>query len=1029
MDAERPPSEPAPADDPATDPVPPANARPVPSAPTDRGAVDRGDEGVDDEAAAPVPAVVAVVVARDDAPYLEGCLQALGASDYPDLTVLVIAATDAELTPRVATALPGAFVRSVPPGGMAAAANEVLGTVAGAPFLLFVHSDTVCDPRAVRLLVEEAYRSNAAIVGPKVVDVERSEILREVGWSVDRFGTPHSEIERDELDQEQHDAVRDVFFVTDVCMLVRADLFGELGGFDPDCDPGARELDLCWRARLAAARVIVAPEARVAHHEADGPEEQDRRLATRHRVRALLTNTSGVRLLWIAPVAFIVHCLEAVLFIFRRQPKRSGELMGAWMWNLGRLSSLTTARRRTQGARVVPDREIHALQFRGSVRMSAYVTTSLHAEDRVRTWSRRGRTVAETANTKFRSTRGLVLVAFLVLVLIGTRDLFLGRLATVGQFAPWPGVGDLLRAFTSEWRYADLGAHAPAPPMLVLAAVLRIVTLGSGGFARTLLVVGAVPVGAFGAQRVGRRIAGPGWPSTAVAVVYGIVPLTRNAVVAGRLGALVFFAVAPFVLLAITQLGGLVPSRRPAARVAIGGALALAVATAFWPLAVAFPLVVVLAAAVAAPLTGDSLAQLVRIARGSVIVVGVGLLALFPWPLAILGAGDRLGALGIGFAPIGSVGAVARLVTGPNGGGIGSWAFVVTGLAVTLVASGDRAVWCVRLWGMVLVAWVLTLLPNWLDTASPAVEAMLVPVALAFALMAGIGVATFLDEVRRHGLGWRQALSVVAAVTLTFAALGFVGDAVGGRWHQPTGDWNDTLSWTRLQQDRGPFRILWLGRADVVPGSPHRLGADAFALTNDGPGDLVDQLPPPGGAGTAAITAAVARLHAVATTRFGGLVGPMDVRYIAVPARPDPGPAAGTAVERNLVGALSQQLDLRQVDVVEGIRVYENTAWLPAAVASAGGSYLWSQQYSGSWHGERAGHTLVHRRAFGWTNRFVTGSKAPVSVAVTFDQQWWRWPLLLMEILIVAGLVRRARRRRRRDRQARVDLDAGPVSV
>ncbi|MEP6623212.1 MAG: glycosyltransferase [Acidimicrobiia bacterium] len=1008
MDAERPPSEPAPADDPALDPALAG--------------------GGDEEAPAPVPAVVAVVIARDDAPHLETCLQALGASDYPDLTVLVIAATEVDLTPRVAAAMSGAFVRSVPPGGVATAANEALATVAGAPFLLFVHSDTVCDPRAVRLLVEEAYRSNAAIVGPKVVDVERAEILREVGWSVDRFGTPHSEIERDELDQEQHDAVRDVFFVTDVCMLVRADLFGELEGFDADCDPGARELDLCWRARLAAARVIVAPEARVAHYEADGPEEQDRKLAARHRVRALLTNTSGVRLLWIAPVAFVVHCLEAALFLVRRQPKRAGELLSAWTWNLGRLSSLATARRRAQGARVVPDREIHALQFRGSVRVSAYVTTSLHAEDRVRTWSQRGRSVAETANTKFRSARGLVLVAFLVLVVIGARDLFLGRTAAIGQLAPWPGVGDLWRAFTSEWRYADLGAHAPAPPQLVLAALLRVVSLGNGGFARTLVVVGAVPLGAFGAHRVGRRVAGPGWPSATVAVVYGIVPLARNAVVAGRMGALVFFALAPFVLLAIAQLGGLVPSRRPAARVAIGGALALAVATAFWPLAIVFPLVVAFGWLAAAPLTGDSLSRVFKIARGSAMMFGLALVALFPWPLAVLDGGDRMGALGIVFAPIESVGALTRLVTGPNGGGIGSWAFVVTGLAVTLIATGERARWCMRLWGVVVVVWMLTLLPNWFDTASPAVEAMLVPVALAFALIAGIGVATFLEEVRRHGLGWRQALSVVAAAAVGLAALGFVGDAAGGRWHQPSGDWNETLSWTRLQRDRGPFRILWLGRPDVVPGSPHRSGADAFALTNDGPGDLVDQLPPPGGAGTAAITDAVARLRRVATTRFGRLVSPMDVRYVAVPVRPDPGPGGATVVERDLVGALSQQLDLQQVDVVQGLQLYENTAWVPVATARRGGSYVWSQQYSASWHGERAGRTLDHRRAFGWTNRFVTGSETgPVSV--TFERQWWRWPLVLFEALIVAALVRRARRRRRRDRLVRTELHATEASA
>ena len=86
--------------------------------------------------------------------------------------------------------------------------------------------------------------------------------------AVDHYGVPFSGIEPDEVDQEQHDAVRDVFFVSHAVMLVRADLFHELGGFDAATFPGADDVDLCWRARLAGARVIVAPSARARHRRA-----------------------------------------------------------------------------------------------------------------------------------------------------------------------------------------------------------------------------------------------------------------------------------------------------------------------------------------------------------------------------------------------------------------------------------------------------------------------------------------------------------------------------------------------------------------------------------------------------------------------------------------------------------------------------------------------------------------------------------------------------------------------------------------
>src|SRR5207248_5745568 len=115
-------------------------------------------------------------------------------------------------------------------------------------------------------------------------------------------GGPYTGIEPGELDQEQHDGVRDVFYVTTALMLVRVDLFNELGGFDPATFPGAEDLDLCWRARLAGARVLVAPDARVAHREAADERARggrpDESALARTRVRVLLTSYSLRRLLW-----------------------------------------------------------------------------------------------------------------------------------------------------------------------------------------------------------------------------------------------------------------------------------------------------------------------------------------------------------------------------------------------------------------------------------------------------------------------------------------------------------------------------------------------------------------------------------------------------------------------------------------------------------------------------------------------------------------------------------------------------------
>ncbi|MHB8467647.1 MAG: glycosyltransferase, partial [Acidimicrobiales bacterium] len=226
-----------------------------------------GSDPLADQAA---PPVVAVMVTCDPGWWMEECLASLAAQDYPAFSVLVVDADSAEdPTARVAAVMPTAFVRRVRRRrGFGTAANEVLSVVEGASHFLFCHDDVSLDPSAVRSMVEEAFRANAGVVAPKLVGWFHPDRLLAVGMGMDGFGASVGLVERGDLDQEQHDAVRDVFFAPSPCSLVRADLFTSVGGFDTACGLVGEDLDLSWRAHLAGARVVTAPTAVVRHLEA-----------------------------------------------------------------------------------------------------------------------------------------------------------------------------------------------------------------------------------------------------------------------------------------------------------------------------------------------------------------------------------------------------------------------------------------------------------------------------------------------------------------------------------------------------------------------------------------------------------------------------------------------------------------------------------------------------------------------------------------------------------------------------------------
>ena len=186
--------------------------------------------------------------------------------DYTNLKILVLVVGETgDLPDRIRAALPHAFVRAVEGNpGFGPAANEVLRLVEGENgFFCFLHDDVAIEPDTIRLLVEELYRSNAGIVGPKLVEWDRPTVLQHVGFAVDRFGETDPIVEPGETDQEQHDAVRDVFALPSACLLVRADLFRSLGGFDDEISYHGEDVDLCWRAHHSGARVVVVPSARV----------------------------------------------------------------------------------------------------------------------------------------------------------------------------------------------------------------------------------------------------------------------------------------------------------------------------------------------------------------------------------------------------------------------------------------------------------------------------------------------------------------------------------------------------------------------------------------------------------------------------------------------------------------------------------------------------------------------------------------------------------------------------------------------
>ncbi|HVE94894.1 MAG TPA: glycosyltransferase [Acidimicrobiales bacterium] len=916
------------------------------------------------------PPVVAVVVTRDPGPWFEATLAGLDGQDYEGLSVLVLDAGSREdVTPRVAAIAPNAFVRRLPTDpGYGQALNEVLSMVQGAAYLLFCHDDAAAAPDAVRLLVEEAYRSNAGVVGAKLVDWDRHDVLSSVGLAIDKTGVVAPLADPGELDQEQHDAVRDVFAVDGAFMLVRGDLFSTLGGFEPALAPHGEDIDLCWRAQVAGARVLVAPGARVAHVAAavngmrggdgsaqisepdpDRVRDQIRPLQVRHRIRMVLTNYKPFHLLRVLPQMVTVQVIELVYALLAGRPRVAAALVGGWRANLKDLSNISAARSRLDAIRQFPDAEVRRLQSRGFARVNAFLSGQLRGEDRARSLA------ASSAGLMREFAGSRIAIAgwttLLVVLVVGTRGLLSGHLPDIGQFAQPPGAGALLRQFGGGWRVTGLGSESAAPPAFAVLGALGALLGGRVALVQHVLVVLMLPIGLLGAYRLARTTA-VARAGLLGAAAYALVPLPYAAFARGRFDGLVAYAVVPWTLAALRGAADGLGARagepadgrdrrpffgwwRRGLPVAVLVSLGAMFAPALLPAILLMGVSVLVGSALMR--TTDAGGRAITLA---VVTVGVALLLTAPWSFDLLNPASRgAGFFGPGLAEWRgmSLGAALRMETGALGDAPWGWALLVAAALPLVIGRGWRLTWAVRCWAIVVVHAVAIWAAGrgWLGIPVPSPDVLLAPVGAALAWSVALGLVAFRVDLPDYRFGIRQLASVAAAVGFACAALPVVGAATNGRWGLSQRSFGDELAYLPEQARDGDFRVLWVGDPEALPLGGWRLRDGlAFGTSRNGVPDFTAQLAPAVAGPSQVIADAVDVALAQRTTRLGHLLAPMAIRYVVVPQRLGPRAAQRPALEpvADIPGALAEQVDLRQLEGGADAVVYENAAWAPARV-------------------------------------------------------------------------------------------------
>ncbi|HEY8080625.1 MAG TPA: glycosyltransferase [Acidimicrobiales bacterium] len=948
------------------------------------------------------PAVVAVVVTTGPAPSLGETLASLAAQDYDQISVLVLANGEAEgVEAAVAQVLPSAFVRILDENrGFAAACNEALGMVEGAAFLCFCHDDVILAPDALHLMVEEAFRSNAGVVSPKYVRPEDHSVLLHVGLNADRFGATTERIDPGEVDHGQHDTARDVFVAPGGVTLVRADLFETLGGFDDAIVALGEDLDFSWRSQVAGSRVVVAPEAVVAHHEllANGARALSaltgghggrtlQSLSRRNRLATMITCYGRIYVLPTVLLLVLLETGELVVAAFGRDRERIGAIVGSWRWCLMRPGRLRARHHQLKAVRRLDDHDVRRLQVAGASRLQTFGSRLVHegmdvargalvpatlaqrdevdesidhtvgfgaafsddaSFDELDDLGRRELGITVRFLATFRTQAALVVVVA-VLFGFGIRNLVASHLPLIGRLAPLDSWWTTWRHLFATWGATGVGTGAPGMPGNGVLGFAGTFVLGRMGALPRAALVLSIPIGAYGVWRLLRPV-GSNRARLVGSVAFVCLSLGPNLVAGGRIDVLAALAAMPYLLRRVLVIAGIrpfalepphghAPVLDPEWRTTRTGQLVIlgaleAVVVALDPAAGVALVVAAIGLFLGGLCVGDPRSG--KAVGVTLVSSAIAAVLLLPLTINTLAAGTE--AMNVFGAPSGpwslpGLGGLVRLAVGPTGTGTAAWLLPGAALLALVVGRAERFSTAARFTAMGLTSLAAALLVARHLTGSfaPDVSTLLVPYAVAVAVLVGTGVAAFEQDVAASQFGWRQLLSASVMVMVLVGAIPFVLSTSSGRFNLPLRGYDTEFSYLATLKTGGT-RTLWLGDPRSVPlGSWAITPGLAFATSTNGLPGGGDLFVPPSSGEAHVLSDDIVAAMRDDTVHLGRLLASAGITTVVVVTATAPTLAGEqhpiqTPPPSALIPALRHQQDLSVPPGGGGVLTFTNDA-------------------------------------------------------------------------------------------------------
>lgn len=461
---------------------------------------------------------------------------------------------------------------NAPNASLAQALNLAVTKISQATqWLWILHDDSAPLEHSLSELLKVAELSpSVGVIGPKQVDWSNHRSIEQLGLTITPTGALFSLV-NGELDQSQHDAAADVLAVGTAGMLVKLDAWQKLNGLADGMPPLAADVDFSIRARLAGFRVVVAPQARVAHAMLSIHNQRERGWLRVKAKSAIRRAEIQLRISY-APLGlavlywFFLPALTAGRIVWRLWNKRPDRVLGevgaaAWAYFTvaarfaNRRSTSASGRRALRslyasGQMVKDEKRQNAEAEEIEARLEAHAQlaerdqSSLNTEQLLLGVGSTSKSFVAAGGLWF--VFGLLALSF---AWLPTGEAIRGG-GSIPLSSNW---FELFRKAGASWQSIGNGFAAPADPFVWVLTMLGSLTFWAPSLAITILVFAAKAIAFFGAFKAVGLFTKKTWVKNVAALSYVLLPMFTQAQTELRIPSIIAIVVLPLLVVTVSK--------------------------------------------------------------------------------------------------------------------------------------------------------------------------------------------------------------------------------------------------------------------------------------------------------------------------------------------------------------------------------------------------------------------------------------------------------------------------------------------